>query len=384
MKVSERAGRLELQRVEPKPFYAFIPASLPPNPSLDIGLELQDLLEKANRGLGRLDGITLLLPDTLLFLYMYVRKEAVLSSQIEGTQSSISDLLIYETKGVPGVPIDDVKEVSNYIAAMDHGLSRVKGGFPLSLRLIREMHGILLRGSRGATKNPGEFRRSQNWVGGSRPGNAQFVPPPANEVMNCLSDFEKYLHDEPVKFPLLIKAGLAHVQFESIHPFLDGNGRIGRLLITLMLCIGGALSEPLLYLSLFFKQNRSTYYDYLERVRTDGDWEGWLKFYLTGIAEVSEEASKTARQIIELFKGDHLKIQSMKKAAPSAFSVFEILKQKAVISIPQAEKDLRLTRPTIASALANLIKLGIVKEITGKQRDRRFVYENYLSILSKD
>lgn len=384
MEVSERAGHLELQRIEPEPFYAFVPAPLPPKPPLNIDFELQELTEKANRALGRLDGITLLLPDPSLFLYMYVRKEAVFSSQIEGTQSSISDLLIYETKSVPGVPLDDVKEVSNYIAAMDHGLSRAKSGFPLSLRLIREMHEILLRGARGATKNPGEFRRSQNWVGGTRPGNAQFVPPPAHEVMNCLSDFEKFMHDEPVSFPLLIKAGLAHVQFETIHPFLDGNGRIGRLLITLMLCVEGALSEPLLYLSLYFKKNRSTYYDYLDRVRKGGDWEGWLKFYLTGIIEVAAEATNTTTRLNDLFNSDRLKIQNLKRAAPSAFAVFELLKQKAVISIQQAEKELGLTKPTVASALSNLIGLGIVDEVTGKQRDRRFLYARYLSILSED
>ncbi len=222
---------------------AFVPPALPPDPPLDISPELHDLLEKANRGLGRLDGVARLFPDPDLFLYMYVRKEALLSSQIEGTQSSFSDLLLFENKEVPGVPMDDVKEVSNYVAAMNHGLERLRGGFPLSLRLLKEIHGILLSKGRGHAKAPGEFRTSQNWIGGSRPGNAAFVPPPPNKVMECMGALEKFLHDEPVKTPLLVKAALAHVQFETIHPFLDGNGRAGRLLITLLMCAEGALAQ---------------------------------------------------------------------------------------------------------------------------------------------
>jgi len=235
-------------------------------------------MEKANRALGRLDGMTLLLPDASLFLYFYVRKEALLSSQIEGTQSSFNDLLLYESDETPGVPLDDVREVSNYVAAMDHGLSRLRGGFPLSLRLIREIHEILLSKGRGSDKGPGEFRRTQNWVGGTRPGTANFVPPPPESLMDCLGALEKFLHNDPVPTPLLIKAALAHVQFETIHPFLDGNGRLGRLLITFLLCAEGALTEPILYLSLYFKTHRSQYYDWLQKVRIDGDWEGWLGF----------------------------------------------------------------------------------------------------------
>jgi Fic family protein len=260
---------------------AFVPTPLPPDPPVDLS-GLYQQLDRANQALGRLDGLTTLLPDAQLFLYLYVRKEALLSSQIEGTKSSFSDLLLFENEAVPGVPIDDVEEVSNYVAAMQHGLRRIKGGFPLSLRLIREIHGILLRGGRGANKTPGEFRRSQNWIGGSRPGNAAFVPPPPERMMECLDRFEHFLHDEKHKLPVLVEAGLIHVQFETIHPFLDGNGRLGRLLITLLLCAKGTLREPLLYLSLYFKAHRQRYYDLLQRVRVEGVWEEWLGFFLEG------------------------------------------------------------------------------------------------------
>jgi Fic family protein len=252
-------------------YRVYLPAPLPPRPALAIYASLQARLDRANRAIGRLDGISAVLPDTALFLYFYVRKEALLSSQIEGTQSSLSDLLLFEGEQTPDVALDDVREVSNYVAAMDHGLRRMRqDGFPLSLRLMREMHAILLREGRGAAKDPGEFRRSQNWIGGGRPaGNARFVPPPPEEVMDCLGALEKFLHDEPEPTPLLIKAALAHVQFETIHPFLDGNGRMGRLLITLLLCGEGALSEPLLYLSLYFKLHREAYYDWLQRCARD-------------------------------------------------------------------------------------------------------------------
>jgi len=239
---------------------AFIPNPLPPKPPLDIDDELRELSNQAMLALGRLDSVSLLLPETSLFLYMYVRKEAVLSSQIEGTQSSLADLLMYESAGVPGVPVDDVQEVSNYVAAMNHGLQRLRGGFPLSLRLIREIHELLLRQGRGSNKDPGQFRRVQNWVGGSRPSNAVFVPPPANRVLECLDNLEKFLQNQPVKVPTLIKAALGHVQFETIHPFLDGNGRLGRLLITFLLCAEDILKEPMLYLSLYLKEHREEYY----------------------------------------------------------------------------------------------------------------------------
>jgi len=279
---------------------AFIPPNLPPDPHLELGALYQHL-DRANQALGRLDGFTTLLPDTKFFLYLYIRKEALLSSQIEGTQSSFSDLLLFESDAEPGVPIDDVEEVSNYVAAMQHGLRRIAGGFPLSLRLIREIHAILLRGGRGANRTPGEFRRSQNWVGGSRPGNAAFVPPPPERLMECLDSFERFLHDEKHKLPVLVEAGLVHVQFETIHPFLDGNGRLGRLLITLLLCSKGALREPLLYLSLYFKTNRERYYDLLQRVRTEGAWEEWLAFFVEGTEITARSAAEAAKQMLTLF-----------------------------------------------------------------------------------
>ena len=257
---------------------AYIPPPLPPRPALDLEL-LYEKLEAANRALGRLDGVTSILPDTPLFLYMYVRKEALLSSQIEGTQSSLSDLLLYESDIAPGVPIDDVLEVSNYVAAMNLGLQRIRERVPNSNRLLREIHGVLLSKGRGSRKDPGEFRRSQNWIGGTRPGNARFVPPPPDKVADCMGDLEKYIHEKSKRLPLLIRAALAHVQFETIHPFLDGNGRLGRLLITLMLQAEGVLREPVLYLSLFLKTHRDTYYDLLQQVRKSGDWEVWLEFF---------------------------------------------------------------------------------------------------------
>jgi Fic family protein len=340
-------------------------------------------MEQANRALGRLDGLTALLPDTSLFIYFYVRKEALLSSQIEGTQSSFSDLLLYESKEVPGVPIEDVQEVSNYVAAMTHGLKRLREGCPLSLRLMREIHGILLAKGRGADKTPGEFRRSQNWIGGTRPGNAMFVPPPAEDVMKLMGDLEKFLHGEPVKMPVLIKAALAHVQFETIHPFLDGNGRLGRLLITFLLCAEKALSEPILYLSLYFKTHRQEYYEHLQRVRTEGDWEQWLRFFLTGVMQTAEQATDAARSILSLFEKDRAKIEKLGRPAGSALRMHEYLQRKPITSVTMAAKKLGLTEPTIRASLSHMQKLGIVKEMTGRQRNRLFVYRRYLDILDE-
>ncbi|MHC1728946.1 MAG: Fic family protein [Syntrophobacteraceae bacterium] len=364
-------------------YSAFIPAPLPPSPPLRLTGQHHDLLEKASRALGRLDGMTLLLPDTSLFLYFYVRKEALLSSQIEGTQSSLNDLLLYESDEMPEVPLEDVQEVSNYVAAMNYGLERLRDGFPISLRLIREIHAILLSKGRGSNKEPGEFRRSQNWVGGSRPGNAVFVPPPPESLLDCLGPLEKFLHNDPAVTPLLIKAALAHVQFETIHPFLDGNGRVGRLLITLLMCAEGALGEPILYLSLYFKTNRREYYEWLQKVRTEGDWEGWLSFFLTGVMDCADQATQSATQILKLFESDSAKIQSLKKAAGSALRVYQLMRTKPLLPIPHAAKALNLTVPTITQSLENLHGLGIVREITGKKRGRIFAYSEYLHILSQ-
>ncbi|MEM9963763.1 MAG: Fic family protein, partial [Asticcacaulis sp.] len=287
----------------------------------------------ANQALGRLDGLSTLLPNTSLFLYFYVRKEALLSSQIEGTQSSLSDLLLFENNETPGTPIDDVEEVSNYVAAMNHGLRRMRDGFPLSLRLIREIHGILLRGGRGAAKQPGDFRRSQNWIGGTRPGNAVFVPPPVTHLDQCLSDLERFLHDDAHRMPVLIRAALAHVQFETIHPFLDGNGRLGRLLITLILCMEGTIHDPILYLSLYFKAHRETYYDLLTRVRTKGDWEGWITFFLEGVIEVATGATESARRIMDVFEEDLRLVQKQGRRASTLLRVLTSFQTQPYASI---------------------------------------------------
>ncbi len=380
--MGDRSGQYILTSSVGEEVRAFVPDPLPPPTDLDLKAEDQDLIERANRALGRLDGVTTLLPDTQLFLYLYVRKEAVLSSQIEGTQSSLSDLLLYESDEVPGVPMDDVVEVSNYVAALNHGLERLEEGFPLSLRLIREIHGILLREGRGSEKEPGEFRRSQNWIGGTRPGNATYVPPPPNKVVGCMGALEKFLHDDPVRTPTLIKAGLAHVQFETIHPFLDGNGRVGRLLITLLLCQEGALTKPILYLSLYFKTHRDRYYELLQKVRREGAWREWLRFFLEGVKETSAQAVEAARSILERFEEDRLKIRDgLGRSANSALRMHEFLQENPVVTTSRAAEEMTISRPTITSALENLQDLGIVREMTGKERYRVYAYDEYLSIL---
>ncbi|HXW89994.1 MAG TPA: Fic family protein [Terriglobales bacterium] len=377
-----RLGTYVTTTVTGEPVRAFIPPGLPPNPRVELA-GLYQHLDRANQALGRLDGLTTLLPDTKFFLYLYVRKEALLSSQIEGTQSSFSDLLLFENDAEPRAPIDDVEEVSDYVAAMQHGLRRIAGGFPLSLRLIREIHAILLRGGRGANRTPSEFRRSQNWVGGTRPGNAAFVPPPPERLTECLDSFEHFLHDEKHKLPILVEAGLIHVQFETIHPFLDGNGRLGRLLITLLLCSKGALREPLLYLSLYFKENRDRYYDLLQRVRTHGAWEEWLAFFLEGTEITARSAAEAAKQILTLFAKDRDRIQTIGRAASSALRVHEYLQKKPLVGIGVVAEEFELSVPTVTAALDHLVRLGIAKEVTGKRRARIFGYSRYLKILSE-
>ena len=360
-------------------YRAFVPDPLPP--ALDLTDEDIDLMERANRALGRLDGISTLLPDRDLFLYLYVRKEAVLSSQIEGTQSSLTDLLQYEDDAVPGVPLDDVVEVSNYVAALNHGLERLRGGFPLSLRLIREIHGVLLRGGRGAGKTPGEFRRSPVWIGGSRPWTASFVPPPPDEVMACLDDFERFLHAPGT--PILVKAALAHVQFETIHPFLDGNGRVGRLLITFLLCAEDVLSDPLLYLSLFFKTNRDEYYERLQRVRTHGEWMEWLRYFLRGVQETSKQAVDTARDILGLFEADRQTIRDRAgRSAGSVLQVQEAMQRRPLVTIPEAANRTGLTYATVRSAMERMVGLGVVRELEDRPT-RTFHYSRYLDILER-
>jgi len=374
-----RAGRW-LKQPGPEPYHSFVPAPLPPNPGLNLEV-LQDANEKANRALGRLDEITALLPDPALFLFSYVRKEAVLSSQIEGTQSSLSDLLLFESEEEATVPVDDVRQVSNYVAAMDHGLARLKSGFPLSLRLLKEIHAKLMDGTRGGDKEPGEFRRSQNWIGGARPGLARYVPPPPDEVLPTLGALEKFLHDDPVRTPSLIKAGLAHAQFESIHPFLDGNGRLGRLLVTFILCAEGALSQPLLYLSLYLKENRQEYYDSLQAVRTDGDWERWMSFYLAGVEAVSLQAAETARSLTRLFEQDRKRIEALGKMSVTALKIHEMAKKDIRVALMDAHRRLKISVPAVARSIAKLAELGVLRELTGRRRNRVFVYDQYLKQL---
>lgn len=362
---------------------AFVPAPLPPVPPLELSEGLQEQIQNALLALGRLDGLTAVLPDPAIFLYSYIRKEAVLSSQIEGTQSSLSDLMLFELEGMAGVPVDDVQEVSNYVAAMNHGLERMKT-LPLSLRLLKEIHGVLLAKGRGSSREPGEFRRSQNWIGGSRPGNAFFVPPPPDQILECLGALEKILHNDPVKTPVLIKAALAHVQFETIHPFLDGNGRLGRLLITFLLCAEGVLREPLLYLSLYFKQHRSRYYDLLQSVRLTGDWEAWLAFFMTGVEETANQAATTAKTLLKLAKEDAQRIQGLGKASGSALRVHRLLQSQPVVSIAAASRQLDLSVPTVTASLKHLVTLGIVVETTGKYYGRVFAYGQFLKILNSD
>jgi len=377
-------GRYDVTAVGGEQVRAFVPAPLPPLPPLVFDGAAQKALEAATLAVGRLDGVTSLLPDRTLFLYSYVRKEAVLSSQIEGTQSSLSDLLLFELDEAPGVPLDDVVEVSNYVAALNHGLARLRENLPLSNRLIREIHGVLLSRGRGSGKDPGEFRRSQNWIGGNRPGTARFVPPPHMLVPDCMGELERFLHAEDDGLPVLVRAGLAHVQFETIHPFLDGNGRVGRLLITLLLTHAGILREPLLYLSLFLKQNRDTYYDLLDRVRREGDWEAWLTFFLEGMRQTADGAVSTAERLSQLFREDRTRVEAAGRKAGSALRVHDALKARPILSLQEVARQTGLSFPGASTAMDVLVRWKIARELTGKRRNRLFVYDRYLSIMNED
>jgi Fic family protein len=374
-------GEYKIKKTGEETVKAFLPFPLPPDPSLEITPDLRAAIDQATLSLGRLDGIMIALPETSILLYMYVRKEAVLSSQIEGTQSSLDQLLLFEIDEYPGVPPDEVTEVSNYVAALDHSLKRLKEDFPFSNRLIREIHGILLKGGRGSDKEPGEFRRSQNWIGGSRPGNAVYVPPPPEFVESCMFDLEKFLNNIPERSPALIKSALSHVQFESIHPFLDGNGRVGRLLIPLLLCHEGILKEPLLYLSLYFKQNRSVYYDLLMKVRRTGNWEDWVLFFCEGVKHTADGALSTAQRLLDVAGQNRIRIQRMGRIAGSALRVHEALQKRPLGSIRILSKETKLSAPAVTGALMKLEKEGIVKEISGRKRNRIFAYEKYLEII---
>ena len=361
---------------------AYVPPPLPPVPPIRVH-ELLHRLSAADQAVGRLDGVSVLLPASNLFLYMYVRKEAVLSSQIEGTQSTLDDLLRFEAQAAQGEPIDDIREVSNYVDAMMYGLERLST-LPISLRLIREMHERLLRSGRGQTKNPGEIRRSQNWIGGTRPGNAAFVPPPHREVLPLLAALEKFIHDETSNLPPIVRAGLIHVQFETIHPFLDGNGRLGRLLVTLYLCSQKVLQQPLLYLSLYFKTRRADYYRLLQEVRESGAWEAWLEFFLEGVATTANEAFHTATRIHELMRSDRERLGAKSDRASSALRVHEVLQTSPFLTAAKARERTGLTKPTINAAFEQLQRLGIVEEVTQKRRGRVYAYRAYLAILNED
>ena len=364
-------------------FKAFVPAPLPPRPAIDWTPALRARFDTALVALGRLDAVTDLLPNAALLLYSFVRKEAVLSSMIEGTQSSLADLMLFELDEQPGVPVEDAREVSRCVAALEHGLKRLRGGFPLSLRLMREVHKVLMGGGRRAKLTPGEFRRSQVWIGGTRPGNAVFVPPPANEVDECLKHFERFLHDQPEATPPLVKAALAHVQFETIHPFLDGNGRVGRLLIALQLAADGLLREPLLYLSLHFKEHRQTYYELLNAVRLSGDWETWLEFFADAVVASATQAATSAKRLLELASADSLRIEGLGRAAASALAIHRALQRQPIATAASLAAATGLTPATVNKSLAHLERVRVVAELTRKQRGRVFSYARYADILNE-
>jgi Fic family protein len=376
-----RAGRYIRQTTG---YRAFIPAPLPPVPPVEITGEIQRLLSEADRALGRLDGSIQTLPNPDLFVFMYVRKEAVLSSQIEGTQSSLNDLLAAEASILSPDQPKDVDEVVNYVRAMNYGLDRLRE-LPLSVRLIREIHGELLSGARGALLTPGELRRSQNWIGpgGCTLMDAAFVPPPPEEVPAALSDLERFLH-APTDLPALLQIGLAHVQFETIHPFLDGNGRVGRLLITFYLCERGILRKPVLYLSHYFKKHRASYYDHLQAVRDTGDWERWLLFFLRGVIEVSAQATETARRILALREEHRGAVTAhLARAAANGHRVLESLYERPIVSVADIRALLGCTYPAASNVVNRLASLGILREITGYRRNRLFRYESYIQLFSE-
>src|SRR5688572_1881304 len=365
-------------------FRAFVPDPLPPEPPIVWSTALRRRFDAANVALGRLDAITALLPNTSLLLYSYVRKEAVLSSQIEGTQSSLADLLLYEVDEEPGVPVDDTREVSRCVDALDRGLKKFRGGLPLCTRLLCEMHKVLLSHPRGRGKTPGELRRSQVWLGGTRPGNAVFVPPPPNELAECMKHLEKFMNDEPEPTPPLIKAALAHVQFETIHPFLDGNGRIGRLLIVMHLVADGILREPMLYPSLFFKKHRALYYELLNDVRVNGDWERWLEFFGEGIETSAREAAMMAESLVSLVNKDRDRIAGIGRAASSALAVHQALQKQPISTSNSLVEATQLTPATVNKSLVHLERLKVVHELTNRRRGRVFSYRRYVELLGAE
>jgi Fic family protein len=365
-------------------FEAFVPAPLPPATPIEWSAELRRRFDAALVALGRLDAVTALLPNAALLLYSFVRMEAVLSSQIEGTQSSLADLLLYEIDEQPDVPVEDAREVSRCVAALERGFEMFRGGLPLCTRLLCEMHKALLTHSRGRANTPGEVRRSQVWIGGTRPGNAAFVPPPAAAVPDCLASLERFINDQPEPVPPLLKAALVHVQFETIHPFLDGNGRIGRLLIVLQLVADGVLHEPMLYPSLFFKTHRALYYELLNEVRLHGDWERWLDFFAEGIEASATQAVATANALLALVNADRDRIAGLGRATASALAVHLALQRQPIATSAALVKATGLTPATVNKSLAHLEGLGIVGEITNRQRGRVFSYLEYVHELTAE
>ncbi len=377
-------GHYEVSSTAGERVRAFVPSPLPPAPDIQWNPALRSLFDEALLALGRLDSVSSLLPDTALFQYMYLRKEAVLSSKIEGTQSTLSDLLLYEMEQSPGVPVEDAREVSNYASALDHGVNRIRSGFPLSLRLMNEIHGILLSKGRGSSKTPGMFRSSQNWIGGTRPGNASFVPPPPDKVMECMGKLELFLHDKPVASPPLLKAALAHVQFETIHPYLDGNGRLGRMLVTLVLCERRVLKEPMLYLSLHLKKHRQIYYDLLGKVRSKGDWEAWLEFFAEGVIASAASAVDMSTRALAVFKQDAVSIKGVGRAADSTAAVHRAMMERPLATSGWLVEKTKLTPATVNKSLSHLVRLKIVRELSGRMRNRIFSYGRFVDVLNSD
>jgi len=377
-------GRYVTVTTADEPFQAFVPLPLPPVPPIVWSAPLRRRFDAALVALGRLDGVTALLPNAALLLYSFVRKEAVLSSQIEGTQSSLADLLLYEIDEQPGVPVDDAREVSRCVAALERGLKKLRGGLPLCTRLLCEMHKALLTHPGGRGKTPGEVRRTQVWIGGTRPGNAAFVPPPADALPDCLASLERFLNDDPEAVPPLIKAALVHVQFETIHPFLDGNGRIGRLLIVLQLVADGVLREPMLYPSLFFRTHRALYYELLNEVRLRGNWERWLDFFAEGIEASATQAVATANALLALVNADRDRIAGLGRAAGSALAVHQALQRQPIATSAALVMATGLTPATVNKSLVHLTRIGVVGEVTNRQRGRVFSYIKYVEVLSAE
>jgi len=365
---------------------AFIPEPLPPKPALQLTEKLQSRINLAMLAIGRLDAISTLLPDSHLFLYSYVRKEAVMSSQIEGTQSSLSDLMLYEMEGSPGVPMDDVQEVSCYVNALSLGVQRINEGLPISFRLLTELHSALMTSGRGINKSPGEFRTNQVWIGGHRADEAIFVPTPPQEIANCWADLERFINDLPETTDPLIKAALTHVQFETIHPFMDGNGRLGRMLIPLILVAAKVLKQPLLYLSVFFKKHRQVYYERLQQVRLTGDWENWLLFFVDAVSATATQAVTTAQQLYALREQHQQQVMALGRIGPSAQQVLNVLFEKPIANINTLVALSGLTPATVGKVMDKLSQpeLALVRECTGQKRNRIFAYTAYIDILNVD